>query len=653
VLTIEKYGFRRGAFMRAKPRYSCGSVASSTAIQFVWFFLLVVPATVHGQSAGPPNTLPDASAANAHVGASLRVAVVDPDGNPIERQALVTLHNVFQETTSRQTTGDKSQTIFDDLLFGKYNLEANALGYLGTRSQVEIASAGNTIELKLTLQRDPAVDLEESDNALPAKTLHELKHAIRALNVNDLAEAHKRLEEAEKLSPANARVKFLLGYLYFAKDDLDQAQNLLLQATVLNPHSVRAQSLLGRVYLVREQYPKAVAALEQAVAAGQDSWMGHDLLADAYLGQHEYEKAHQQAQLAIDAGGQEASTAQLALGEASANQGKNQEAIAALKNFLSHNPKSIAAQHAQELLRKLEKSKAKTIDTWPDYERQIAAFDLANDLIISPRADLPPVSWLPASVDLDKPPVVSGLSCPDQQVIDEAGNRVQELVANVEQFAAVESIDYEKLNDAGSPNFSETRKFDYIAAVSQQPDVVLVDEYRVQRYDLNTQPDRVVDNGFAVLALVFHPSMRDAFQMTCEGLGAWHGKPAWLVHFQQRYDRPNHMQAYLVGTNRYPVNLKGRAWIAGDSFQIMRIESDMMTPMPQISLMAEHTVTEYAPVPFPKRNTNFWLPQSAEVYMQFRGQRIYRKHSFEKYMLFSVDAEDKVQAKHETGVPQS
>ena len=183
--------------------------------------------------------------------------------------------------------------------------------------------------------------------------------------------------------------------------------------------------------------------------------------------------------------------------------------------------------------------------------------------------------------------------------------------------------------------------------------MVLVDEYRVQRYDLYTQPDRVVDNGFAVLALVFHPSMRDAFKMTCEGLGEWHGKPAWLVHFQQRDDRPNHMQAYLVGTNRYPVNLKGRAWIAGDTFQIMRIESDMMNPMPQIALLAEHTATEYAPVPFPKRNMNFWLPQSAEVYMQFRGQRIYRKHSFEKYMLFSVDAEDKVQAKHETGAPQS
>jgi tetratricopeptide (TPR) repeat protein len=639
--------------MRAKPRF-LGSATSSTAIKFVCVLLLAAPVTILAQSAGPTSKLPDASeTTKAHFGTALRVSILDPDGKPIGRQALVTLHSVLQDTTNWQATGDKSQTVFDDLLFGKYNLEASALGYLSTRSQVEIASVGDTIELKMMLQRDPVVDLEESDDALPSKTLHEMKHAIRALNANDLPDAQKRLEEADKLSPANARVKFLLGYLFFAKGDLEQAQTTLLQATVLNPHSVRAQILLGRVYLVHEQYPKAIAALEQAVAAGSDNWVAHNLLADAYLGQHEYEKAQQQAQLAIETGEQEASTAHLALGEALANLGKNQEAIAALKTFLNRNPKSIAVQHAEELLRKLEHYKSKTIDGWPDYERQLAAFDLANDLIISPRADLPPVSWLPASVDRSKPPVVSGLGCPDKLVIDEAGKRVQELVANVEQFAAVESIDYEKLNDAGSASYSETRKFDYIAAVSQQPEVVLVDEYRVQRYDLNTQPDRVVDNGFAALALVFHPSMRDAFKMTCEGLGEWHGKPAWLVHFQQRDDRPNHMQAYLVGTNRYPVNLKGRAWIAADTFQIMRIESDMMNPMPQIELLAEHTATEYAPVPFPKRNTEFWLPQSAEIYMQFRGQRIYRKHSFDKYLLFSVDAEDKVQAKHETGGPPS
>ena len=135
--------------------------------------------------------------------------------------------------------------------------------------------------------------------------------------------------------------------------------------------------------------------------------------------------------------------------------------------------------------------------------------------------------------------------------------------------------------------------------------MVLVDEYRSQRYDEKTMPDHIADNGFAVLALVFHPVMRDAFKMTCEGLGDWHGKPVWIVRFQQREDKPNHMQAYLLGDVAYPVGLKGRAWITADRFQVVRIESDMVKPMPQIELMAEHMVTEYAPVPFHKAGMEF------------------------------------------------
>jgi hypothetical protein len=42
--------------------------------------------------------------------------------------------------------------------------------------------------------------------------------------------------------------------------------------------------------------------------------------------------------------------------------------------------------------------------------------------------------------------------------------------------------------------------------------------------------------------------------------------------------------------------------------------------------------------------------------MHFRGQRYYRKHTFDKYMLFSVDATDKThEAKQDpdTNVPKS
>ena len=287
---------------------------------------------------------------------------------------------------------------------------------------------GEALHVKLTLPPDPSVDLE-SDASLPQHTLRETNRAVRALRANDFKEAQKRLDEAAKTSPASARVKYLQGYLYFVKGDPAQAQTSLEQATALNPHYSRAWSLLGRVHLLAGCPQQAVAALRKAVEADADNWVAHDLLADAYLQQHDYAKARTEAELAVETGEQDGTVAQLALGESQANLGKNQEAIASLKVFIKNHPKTIAAQHADELLRQLSRHKSKPIQTWPDFEQQVAAFDVANDQVVTPAAELPVVSWLPADIDRNKPPVVANLTCPADQVLDGAASRVQELIS--------------------------------------------------------------------------------------------------------------------------------------------------------------------------------------------------------------------------------
>jgi hypothetical protein len=89
------------------------------------------------------------------------------------------------------------------------------------------------------------------------------------------------------------------------------------------------------------------------------------------------------------------------------------------------------------------------------------------------------------------------------------------------------------------------------------------------------------------------------------------------------------------------VKLKGRAWITADKFQIVRIESELVSPMPEIALLSEHQVVEYGPIPFARKNTSLWLPKSAEIYFDFRHKRYYRRHSFDHYMLFAVDSDEK------------
>jgi hypothetical protein len=251
-------------------------------------------------------------------------------------------------------------------------------------------------------------------------------------------------------------------------------------------------------------------------------------------------------------------------------------------------------------------------------------------------------SWKPPGIDDIKLALAPGVVCPSARVMEESGKRVQELVQDVARFAAVEDLFHQSLDQFGIPVRTETRKYNYVASISEpQPGFLSVDEYRADKLTLAGYPDQIASTGFAALALVFHPAMRDNFDMSCEGLGDWRGQATWLVHFRQREDRPNRMHSYKLGNQIRSVALKGRAWITADKFQIVRMEAEMVKPMPEIQLLSEYQAVEYGPVPFPKKHTSLWLPKSAEIYFDFRKHRYYRRHSFDHFMLYSVDTDEK------------
>jgi hypothetical protein len=159
-------------------------------------------------------------------------------------------------------------------------------------------------------------------------------------------------------------------------------------------------------------------------------------------------------------------------------------------------------------------------------------------------------------------------------------------------------------------------------------------------------PDGIVTNGLPALVLIFHPYYAPNYEMTCEGLSRTTQGLAWQVHFRQKPGKPNAIKTYQLGLNgpSYSVALKGRAWISADTYQVLRMETDIVAPVPEIRLLAEHTAIEYAPVQFQKPDVNLWVPQSAEVFFAWRGRQMHRRHSFSNYLLFAVDEEERIAA---------
>jgi len=321
------------------------------------------------------------------------------------------------------------------------------------------------------------------------------------------------------------------------------------------------------------------------------------------------------------------------LGQALASLGRDEEGIKALKIFVDTNPDNPVTPQVKILIGEIEKRDAGLAAS--------ADSSLNSDLALAASApSLPESAWGPPGVDDVKPAVVAGVTCPSRQVIEGAGDRGKQLADNIMKFAAVEDMLHEQLDKFGRPISKATRKFNYVASISDDPPGFLkTDEYRDLRYGLTDLPDHIATTGFVTLALIFHPNIRDSFDMACEGLGEWHGQTAWLVHFQQRDDKPNRFAEYVVGTQRYPVKLKGRAWITADNLQIVRIESDLVKPLPQLSV--EHQIADYGPVEFKQQNVQLWLPQAVDIYLELNRHYYYRRHSFDHFMLFSVNSIDK------------
>jgi tetratricopeptide (TPR) repeat protein len=565
----------------------------------------------------------------------LIVNVVTTDNDKkvrLDRQSVVKLLDIKRDTTAWQTTDKESKITFCNIDFGDYEIEVSAVGYLTEQRLWHLAGTVQERKLEIALRKDPtAADLSAVDSAIPAQAQKDAKRAVDYLKSANFKEAQKRLERAYKVAPGSAQINFLLGFLYVELRNYEEAESFLSRSATIDSRRVQPLTLLGRVQLQREHNEDARKTLEKAVEDDPNSWMAHNLLADAYLRNKEYEKARDQAQLSIHSDPKTGTAALLVLGQALANLGHDEEGIQALNGFVQNNPNNPAVPQVKALVVQIEDRDV----------RGSGDMKSSGDLTLAAVApSLPESAWGPPGVDDLKPPVAPDVTCPGEAVIETAGLRVKQLVDNIAQFAAVEDLVHEQLDKSGNPITKETRKFNYVASISEEvPGYLSTEEYRDLRYGVADLPDHIVTTGFVSLALIFHPDMRENFQMTCEGLGGWRGQPAWLVYFRQRDDKPNHFADYIVSNTHYPMMLKGRAWIAADNLQIVRIESDLVSPLP--GLAVQHQIAEYGPVHFQSKKLDLWLPQSADIFLEMNRHRYHRRHSFDHYMLFAVSSEDK------------
>jgi len=570
------------------------------------------------------------------VSGSLTIFVQGPGGDPLDQIANVELSNAIGQFHQQATTrGGRAEFTF--LGGGSFTVTVVSAGYEKATEELQLnggEASMATIRLQLVSGGRTAV-ISGGPPILAPRAKKELGKALEAMRAGRLAEAHNHLEVAYRLAPGNPDVNYVFG-LYCARvEDWANAKSHWEKVLNLYPKHTGAMLSMGTLLLRENKTAEAVSYYKNAVEIEPSSWRAHALLADAFLRQGLLDEGLAEAERAAELGPGQAEIVQPLLARAFAKHGYTQRAALVLESYLLKHPRDTAA--AQQLA-DLQARAGTTSGSTPPIEHLESP--LPTSSLITQLAFLPPPSvWLPPDVDENVPSVEPGASCVLDQVLQSAGKRVREFVSDVDRFTATEFITHETINKWGLASQPEKFKFDYLVSIREAgPQLLDVEEFRPRAYSPNKFPDGVERYGLPALLLIFHPYYVANFEMVCEGLARWNGKSAWQVHFKQRSDRPNTIRVYRFGENgaTYPAALKGRAWIDAASFQIVRLETDLVAPLPEIRLVADHASVEYGPVTFRARNVDMWLPQTAEFYYDWRGHRGHRVHHFQNYLLFSV-----------------
>src|SRR5215469_283306 len=624
-------------------------------------FLWLVPSVVQAQ--GLPISESGQSLFDPSGTGSISVFIRDEFGAPLSVTPLLTLHDGtgsggFSDIEAHQM-GEAG--VFSSLpIYHEYYLEVRAEGYQTGHEDITLPPMNGSQEhVVVFLNPIGQKKAAPGGTILAPRAQKEVEKGLNDLRARKFESAEKHLTKALSIAPSSPYVNYSMGMVYFFWGKLPQAEQYLAKSVSIDPREPPVLLALGAVRIQLNETAGAIEVLKQDVHLDQKSWKGQWMLADAYLHQGNYTEARASAERAMEIGKSDAAPVELVLADALSGMGEREKAIATFQSFLNKYPQDSRAQQIRDFVAQLQKppqvltpvAEHVAITSGPSNITQPAAPLLSGIGAPAPAVELPPKDdWAPPDVDAAKPFVISGASCSLPKIMEAAAKYSRTFVTTLGDFTAKEQYQAVEIKRDERLESPQTRTYRYLAVVDDSdPHLIRASEFREPLSAATDIPDLLVDQGAPALAWVFHPDFRDSFNFSCEGLGEWKGKSAWVIHFEQRTDKPTgRLQSFETSTREYMLPLKGRAWVAENGGEVMHLDTDLAHPMDKIGMLREHFSIDYAPVSFTTHKKVLWLPENVDVYYQLRGHYIHHYHHFTDFKMFWVGTSQKISKPKET-----
>ncbi|HEV2493204.1 MAG TPA: hypothetical protein VG204_09055 [Terriglobia bacterium] len=225
-------------------------------------------------------------------------------------------------------------------------------------------------------------------------------------------------------------------------------------------------------------------------------------------------------------------------------------------------------------------------------------------------------------------------------ILARVGAAVKAFFQDFPNTTSVERIRTDRLNSDGSVMSHIDQQFNYLALACSNKNQIGLNEYRTDASGAIAEPGGgLVTKGFASMAIHFHPVYQADSIFRYLGRERVDGRDAYVVAFAQRPGVARVAGQISVPGRSLVVQVQGIAWIDPDSFQIIRLHTDLLPRLENIGLKRQSTEIAYGEVQFTQLHSALWLPAKVTVTLDWRGDVFRNRHQYSNFKLFAVETE--------------
>ena len=269
-----------------------------------------------------------------------------------------------------------------------------------------------------------------------------------------------------------------------------------------------------------------------------------------------------------------------------------------------------------------------------------------------------PIDYLHHAVPELKDIVPATDQAPLNDVLSAVGKNVEAYFRNFPNTVSVEEIHQEKLSHKGKVGGTMDQKFHYLCLGPTEETGQGFTEYRANLSGEGGQPQGLKEgfmltSGFASASLVFHPDYQAESTFRYLGRQKIDGRDTFVLAFAQRPEKSRLNGVFKMGETSMPTFSQGLAWVDSESYEILRLRTDLLKPLPEVRLEKETTEIDFGENHFKSIAQGFWLPREVTVRVDWNGKALRNKHEYSDFKLFNVGATQKVGKPKEVGQTSS